>query len=318
MATPATVAAPAQWPPQQQWPPTQPGWPGQQQPWPSPPPAWPSPGWPPASARPGPYPPAWPGYQGGQPWWSTVVKPAGPAAEAGTRIGARAIDTLIEVVLAIGVFVVVPGRRWPAALFLTAALIAIWETIWTTTSGGSPGKLAVGLRVTQLDRQGHPTPRAAFARSLGVAICVTLVFVGWVIGLVSTLMSPLRRGFHDRLGQTMVVRRDAQVPISTVSLPGYADAEVTPRMTPWGRAGTLEDRRRARARRLADAPILVLAMIVLAGAAGLPVTKLSIIISTSIMWLVVFVIDETWRIARLGATAGHRQAGPRRARHADG
>ena len=80
-------------------------------------------------------------------------------------------------------------------------------------------------------------------------------------------------------------------------------------MTPLGRAATLEDRRRARTRRLADAPLLVLAIIVLAGAAGLPVAKLSVIIITSIIWIVLFVIDETWRIARLGATAGHRQAG---------
>jgi len=126
---------------------------------------------------------------------------------------------------------------------------------------------------------------------------------------VSTLMSPLHRGFHDRLGHTMVVRRGAHLPISTASLPGYADAEVAPHMTPWGRAATLEERRRARARRLADAPMLVLAVIVLAGAAGLPVTKLGVIIITSIIGLVVFIVDETWRIARLGATAGHRQAG---------
>ena len=58
-----------------------------------------------------------------------------------------------------------------------------------------------------------------------------------------------------------------------------------------------------------DAPVLVLAIIVLAGAAGLPVAKLSVIILTSILWIVVFVLDETFRIARYGATAGHRQAG---------
>ncbi len=80
-------------------------------------------------------------------------------------------------------------------------------------------------------------------------------------------------------------------------------------MTAWGRVATLEERRRARARRLGDAPMLVLAVIILAGAAGLPVTKLSVIIITSIIWLVVFVVDETWRIAQLGMTAGHRQAG---------
>ena len=215
---------------------------------------------------------------------------------------------MIEVLLAVAAFAVVPSRRWPAALFLTAALITGYETLCTTVAGATPGKLALGLRIVQLDRA-KPTARAAFARSLGAAVCSTLVGVGWIIGLVSTLMSPLRRGFHDRLGHTIVVRRGALLPISTASLPGYADAEVTPRMTPWGRVPTFEDRRRARARRLADAPMLVLAIILLAGAAGLPVAKVSVLIITSIIWFIVFITDETWRIARLGGTAGHRQAG---------
>lgn len=212
-------------------------------------------------------------------------------------------------VLAVIVLVLAPHRRIPAALFVVVVMITAYETLWTVAAGGTPGKLMLGLRVAQLDRRGKPSVRAAFSRSLGVAVGSSLLVVGWVIVLVSTLMSPLRRGYQDRLGQTVVVRRDAQLPISTASLPGYADAEVTPRMSPLGRVATLEERRRARARRLGDAPVLVLAIIVLAGAAGLPVAKLSLIIITSILWIVVFVVDETFRVARSGATAGHRQAG---------
>ncbi len=233
----------------------------------------------------------------------------GPTAEAGARIGARVIDAVIEVILVIVAFAIVPGRRWPAALFLTAVLIALYETLCTIAVGATPGKLMLGLRVAELDHAGNPSARAAFSRSLTAAVCSTVVVAGWAIGLLSTLMSPLRRGFPDRVGRTIVVRRTAQLPISTASLPGYADAAITPRMTRWGRVATLEDRRRARARRLADAPVLVLAIIVLAGTAGLPVAKLSVIIITSALWVAVFVVDETWRIARLGATAGHRQAG---------
>ncbi len=211
--------------------------------------------------------------------------------------------------LAIVVIVLAPDRRVPAALFVVVVLLTAYETLWTAAAGGTPGKLLLGLRVAQLDRAGKPSVRAAFGRSLGVAVGSTFIVGGWVIVFVSTLMSPLRRGYQDRLGQTVVVRRNAQLPISTASLPGYADAEVTPRMSPLGRVATLEERRRARARRLADAPLLVLAIIVLAGAAGLPVAKLSVIIITSILWIVMFVADETFRIARWGATAGHRQAG---------
>ncbi len=219
------------------------------------------------------------------------------------------IDALVEIVLAVIVIALAPERRLPAALFAIVALITAYETLWTAAAGGTPGKLMLGLRVAQLDSDGKPSARAAFGRSFGVAVGSTFIIVGWIIGLVSTLMSPLRRGFQDRLGHTIVVHRDAHVPITTASLPGYADAEITPRMAPLGRVATLEERRRARARRLGDAPVLVVAIIVLAGAAGLPVTKLSIIIITSILWVVLFVIDETFRVARWGATAGHRQAG---------
>lgn len=194
-------------------------------------------------------------------------------------------------------------------MFLIIVMITAYETLCTTTLGATPGKLALGLRVIELDRVGNPNLRSAFTRSLGAAVCSVFVVAGWLIGLVSTLMSPLRRGFHDRTGRTMVVRRSAQLPITTASLPGFADGAIAPRMTPWGRAATLEERRRARVRRLADAPLLVLAIIVLAGTASLPVAKLSVVLITSLLWVAVFVVDETWRVARLGATAGHRQAG---------
>lgn len=243
------------------------------------------------------------------PWWVASLRPKGPAADAGRRLGARLLDAAVEAVLAVIVFVAMPSQRLPAALFLVVALITGYETLWTTMLGGTPGKLLLGLRVTELDRPGPPSVRAAFSRSLGVAVVSTFAVVGWVIGLVSTLMSPLRRGFQDRLGHTFVVRRSAALPIATTSLPGYADGEVTPRMVPLGRVATVEERRRARARRLADAPALVLAIILLAGAAGLPVPKTSVILLTSAIWIVVFVVDETIRVARWGATAGHRQAG---------
>jgi len=216
---------------------------------------------------------------------------------------------VLEVVLAVIVFAVMPGQRPVASLFLVAVAITAYETICTVGFGGTLGKLAVGLRVAQLDAVGNPSLRVAFRRSLAAAIGATLIGFGWIGWLASVLMSPLRRGFNDRLGPTIVVRRDATLPLTTASLPGYADAVVAPRMTAWGRLATLEERRRARVRRLADAPLLVLGMVALIFAASLPVSKLSLIIITSVTWIILFVVDETWRVARLASTAGHRQAG---------
>lgn len=235
--------------------------------------------------------------------------PHGPAATVGSRLGARAIDLMIEAALAFAIIAVADSRRTFAIWFVVAMLITAYETLMTSAFGGTLGKLAVGIRVTELDATGHPSLRSAFRRSLAVGVIAVCILAGWVAWLFSVLMSPLRRGFPDRLGRTIVVRSDAPLPIATVSLPGFADAEVAPHITPWGRVATLENRRRARARRLADAPLLVLAMVALVGAAMLPVSKISVILLTSAIWIVVFIADETWRVARLGATAGHRQAG---------
>jgi len=187
--------------------------------------------------------------------------------------------------------------------------LTAYETLLTYWFSGTPGKRWLKVRTVELDRPGGPSLQACFQRGLVTAALLTFVGIGWLLLLCSVLMSPLRRGFDDRAGRTIVVWNDVELPVRTELLPGYADAEQRPRMIPLGRVGELEVRRRARIRRLSGAPLLVAAMALLIGALYIPASTPVLLLITSAVWLVVFVIDETRLVHRSGATAGHRQAG---------
>ena len=97
-----------------------------------------------------------------------------------------------------------------------------------------------------------------------------LPVIGWAVWLTS-LTDTLGRGVADRAAATMVVPRGTTRPITSRDLPGYADGARPPRLSHLGRVGDLDVRARARLRRLADAPLLALAVGLLALAAALAV-----------------------------------------------
>lgn len=234
---------------------------------------------------------------------------AGPVASRGQRLGARTLDLIAVGVLVFIALVVFGDNDRPAASFAIAwFVILVYETAFVTALGATPGKLAVGLRVLALDDLGSVPFDRAVKRGAATAALAALPVVGWVVWLSSTLTDPLGRGVADRAGQTMVTPK-AFTAVASRDLPGYADGARPPRMTALGRVGDLDVRARARLRRLNDAPLLVVAVGLLALAASLPYSTSSILIGTSLAWVVVFVIDETIRVHRHGATAGHRAAG---------
>jgi len=239
----------------------------------------------------------------------TPVRRTAIAGSAGTRLGARAIDALFELVLAVIVIAIGPSDRPAATWFLVLVALTAYETLFTYWFSGTPGKRWLRLRTVELDRPGRPSLNACFQRGLVTAAFLALVAIGWLLLLCSVFMSPLRRGFDDRAARTIVVWNDVELPVRTELLPGFADAEQRPRMIPLGRVGDLEARRRARTRRLSGAPLLVAAMALLIGALYIPASTPVLLLITSAVWLVVFVIDETRLVHRAGATAGHRQAG---------
>lgn len=200
------------------------------------------------------------------------------------------------------------GNRPLAGIAIAWFVVLVYETLPVVVWGATPGKLAVGLRVLALDDVGGIPADQAIKRAAATAALAVIPIVGWAVWLSSTLTDPLGRGVADRAGRTMVVPKGFAA-VASRDLPGYADGARPPRVVALGRVGDLDVRARARLRRLNDAPLLVAAVGLLALAASLPYPTSAILLGSSAVWVVVFVIDETLRVHRRGATPGHVAAG---------
>ena len=127
----------------------------------------------------------------------------------GIRIGASAIDT------AIGVIIITP---FSTSVFLSGlALSLYWMVVVVMVArlGGSPGKLAVGLRVTKIDGvTSPPGDRESVIRTLPGLLGLIPVVGGLIslgIGLISiryVAADPQRRSIYDRIGGTRVVYKN--------------------------------------------------------------------------------------------------------------
>lgn len=229
-------------------------------------------------------------------------------AGSGGRAGARAVDAIPEVALAVVAFVLAPDDRPMVGLALAALLVAAWETVWVATAGGTPGKLVCGLRIRQVDRPGGVAWAEAARRGVVVAALVTTV-VGIPVLVTSVLLAPLRRGFHDRRASTVVVEAGLRAVAST-DLPALGRRHRAVRPTPFGLAAPPDRRLAARMERLEGAAPLVGALVALLTAIQLA-DGLALVVAASIGWLAVFVVDETARVASGGANPGHAAEGLR-------
>jgi uncharacterized RDD family membrane protein YckC len=231
----------------------------------------------------------------------------------------------------------VPSTRVLARLTVGFAVAVAYETISVSAMGATPGKQIAGIRVGRLGRAAVD-PQAAFRRAmlsafitlglawlplvvvgntgsgdgdrLGVGISTSLViaFVGLCAGL-SALTSPLRRGFADRTAGTVVLDRRAPADFGVEQLAERAARHAPVQTNPAGPPASFERRRRSRASRLDDTPMLVLLIVALGFALSVPHLSGWLLGLLALLWEVAFVADETWRICRTGATAGHRRFG---------
>lgn len=248
----------------------------------------------------------------------------------GQRIGARTVDMVVGVVLFVIPYLTVSNDRDLARLFLGVSLLAAYETVFVLTVGSTPGKIIAGTRVAALDHTGID-PGDAIKRGLMVAassvilILSPLLVLGAAAGggglavlalvataiaagiLVSVFGSAIRRSFIDRLCGTVVVVRTTPDPVSMSML--TESREELRVDTRWGPLATFAERRRARASRLDDAPVLVLVLLAVVFATSIPDLSRWVVFALVAGWEVVFVIDETWRISRRGRTSGHRELG---------
>lgn len=240
------------------------------------------------------------------------------SARTGQRLAARTIDSMIALGWIALVLIIGPHGRPIAQDILVVGLIALFETALVARTGATAGMIVAGIRVAQLGRPGPPDRLSAWRRSVPVALCYAIFFPGTALTvvmpfalLISIGLSPLRRGFHDRLSDTVVVQVDAPRLITEATMSSWWDSNRAVVWSPWGRVPDLYDRRRARAHRTDGAwwlaASVMVATIVFVGVRDVPMLWLW---STAV-WLVIVGIDETHSIAMRGATPGHEAAGYR-------
>ena len=160
---------------------------------------------------------------------SQPVAPIGneQRADVGVRIGAILIDGLLMVI--IGTVVALPGildaideadrndgtfeYTAGAEQFVGPLLGLALMIITVATLGGSPGKLALGLRVTTIDGTTPPGFGPATLRALPwiPTMIPVLGFIVWiglaVAGVVMISNDPERRSPFDRVASTRVIRK---------------------------------------------------------------------------------------------------------------
>lgn len=234
----------------------------------------------------------------------------GPVPRPWPRVGGRTLDLFLQAILVLIAWAAFGETERPiAALTIAWATITLYELLCTAWFGGTPGKSVSGTKLVALDVSGRVPLAGALRRGATVGALTVIPVVGWLIWIVSTFTDALGRGVPDRAARTMVLPDHLSATITSRSLPGFADSVRPPRMSAYGRVGDLDVRIRARLRRLNDAPVLSVAIGLLALAASLPFATGTLILMSSGAWIVLFVVDETLRVARTGRTAGHELAG---------
>ena len=135
--------------------------------------------------------------------------------ERPAQAGERAQAALVDVGLMLGVWAVVAyfasraarvgllGLRpsWPYLLGYLAFLGLTYAACFTGVTGQTLGKMLKGLRVVNANGRPPGCPRAFVRAALG-SLGVVLAFGG----IVPMLFDPARRGLHDRLLKTRVVK----------------------------------------------------------------------------------------------------------------
>ena len=235
------------------------------------------------------------------------MRGGGPAGELGERCGARAVDGVVWLVLwAVGAAAAPDGRPVVAWLFGTLT-VATYETACVASGNATIGKALVGLRVRQLDRGQRVSLAAAAERGLLVAFA-SFTGIGALALIASTMVSPNRRGLHDRRSATFVVEKGVGA-VGAADLQGWDANERPPPPTPFGPTASFDRRLLARLHRLDGAWVLLGLVAGLLWA--LQVGGASWLALFSLAFLAAFVVDETSQVSRFGGNRAHRRAGVR-------
>lgn len=222
---------------------------------------------------------------------------------------------------------VVPGDRLLGLLVVALVGLTAFEALFVTALGATPGKLAAGIRVTELDRV-QIDPVTGWTRGAITAVaCLTVMLVpralgvmadsgaGFLLGatvigisggyVLTLVTAPLARSIADRTAGTLVVPHETVDPVPSFLVDG---AEGTRRRTTaWGPVAPAEARRRARASRLDGEPLLVVVLVavMVAWVLGHP----WVAIALAVVWAALHVLVEATSIGRDAGNSGHRREG---------
>jgi uncharacterized RDD family membrane protein YckC len=207
--------------------------------------------------------------------------------------------------------------------------LAAYEALFALTLRATPGKLATGLRVAELDRA-VMDPATAWTRGAVTTIAtLSLVLIPAALGVMtdsgagllvgSTVLAiaggyalavvtfPSRRGVADRIAGTIVVPFEAPEVVTRAAVDAEDEATKPRVVSAWGPVALPEVRRRARTSRLDDSPLLVVVLV--AVTLAWTFDQVALAIGLAVAWAALLVVDETRAIARDGGTVGHRREG---------
>ena len=117
------------------------------------------------------------------------------------RLGAAIIDAaapiLVTTIINI-LFINFPG--------ILAPIFVSYHAIFTYNLGQTPGKMLLGIQVVD-DNHQKPTFRQIILREV---IGKIIVFLAMFIGFIWIIWDPKKRGWHDYLGNTYVIRKERE------------------------------------------------------------------------------------------------------------
>jgi uncharacterized RDD family membrane protein YckC len=92
------------------------------------------------------------------------------------------------------------------AMLLGLAIFCLYEMIMVGTWGGTAGKLMLGLRIVRHSDGG----KVPYGLALGRSLAAIISFIPFGLGYLWIALSPSKRGWHDYLCDTRVVRARAE------------------------------------------------------------------------------------------------------------
>lgn len=128
------------------------------------------------------------------------------------RMLATAIDTVLFLLISVPAMMAIYGPRYllqdslilgPVHFMISyvapfVVQLALWITLSTT-----PGKMAVGAIIVDVKTGGKPSPGQFFKRGLGIYLSALPL----CLGFICIAFDSRKRGLHDRIADTLVIKR---------------------------------------------------------------------------------------------------------------